>query len=147
MESCPLPISLPPLQFSTGGTNRPAAWIDTGIHSREWVTQASGVWFAKKVSLGGMRLLLAGELVFTDHRRLHLRSNDHKGRPGNVSIVPTWLTSTFSSSHQITTDYEKDTILKAILEKMDIFLEIVTNPDGFVYTHKTVQTTSCSLGQ
>lgn len=66
MESCPLPISLPPLQFSTGGTDRPAAWIDTGIHSREWVTQASGVWFAKKVSLGGMRLLLAGELVFTD---------------------------------------------------------------------------------
>ncbi|XP_075809688.1 carboxypeptidase A1 [Microtus pennsylvanicus] len=73
------------LKFSTGGTNRPAAWIDTGIHSREWVTQASGVWFAKK----------------------------------------------------ITTDYEKDPILKAILEKMDIFLEIVTNPDGFVYTHKT----------
>lgn len=51
MESCPLPISLP-LQFSTGGTNRPAIWIDTGIHSREWVTQASGVWFAKKVKLG-----------------------------------------------------------------------------------------------
>lgn len=37
------------LQFSTGGTNRPAIWIDTGIHSREWVTQASGTWFAKKV--------------------------------------------------------------------------------------------------
>uniref|UniRef100_A0A672UHX6 Carboxypeptidase A1 n=1 Tax=Strigops habroptila TaxID=2489341 RepID=A0A672UHX6_STRHB len=32
-----------------GGTNRPAIWIDTGIHSREWVTQASGVWFAKKL--------------------------------------------------------------------------------------------------
>ncbi|PKU26780.1 carboxypeptidase a1-like [Limosa lapponica baueri] len=37
------------LKFSKGGTNRPAIWIDTGIHSREWVTQASGVWFAKKV--------------------------------------------------------------------------------------------------
>ncbi|XP_057636509.1 carboxypeptidase A1 [Chionomys nivalis] len=73
------------LKFSTGGADQPAAWIDTGIHSREWVTQASGVWFAKK----------------------------------------------------ITTDYEKDATLKAILEKMDIFLEIVTNPDGFVYTHKT----------
>lgn len=36
-------------QFSTGGNNRPAIWIDTGIHSREWVTQASGTWFAKKV--------------------------------------------------------------------------------------------------
>lgn len=54
--------------------------------------------------------------------------------------------STFSfSAHQITK--EKDTTLKAILEKLDIFLEIVTNPDGFEYTHKTVQTTSCSLGQ
>lgn len=35
-------------QFSTGA-NRPGIWIDTGIHSREWITQASGVWFAKKV--------------------------------------------------------------------------------------------------
>uniref|UniRef100_A0A8C6HQN6 Carboxypeptidase A1 n=1 Tax=Mus spicilegus TaxID=10103 RepID=A0A8C6HQN6_MUSSI len=73
------------LKFSTGGTNRPAIWIDTGIHSREWVTQASGVWFAKK----------------------------------------------------ITKDYGQDPTLTAILDNMDIFLEIVTNPDGFVYTHKT----------
>ncbi|CAO2603054.1 Carboxypeptidase A1, partial [Lemmus lemmus] len=73
------------LKFSTGGTNRPAIWIDTGIHSREWVTQASGVWFAKK----------------------------------------------------ITTDYGKDTTLTAVLDQLDIFLEIVTNPDGFEYTHKT----------
>ena len=40
------------IQFSTGGSNRPAIWIDLGIHSREWITQATGVWFAKKVSLG-----------------------------------------------------------------------------------------------
>ncbi|XP_034443608.1 carboxypeptidase A5 [Hippoglossus hippoglossus] len=71
------------LKFSTGGTNRPAIWIDTGIHSREWVTQASGTWFAKK----------------------------------------------------IVTDYGRDPALTAILNKMDIFLEIVTNPDGFYYTH------------
>ncbi|TNN00261.1 hypothetical protein fugu_011507 [Takifugu bimaculatus] len=71
------------LKFSTGGSNRPAIWIDTGIHSREWVTQASGTWFAKK----------------------------------------------------IVTDYGKDPALTAILNKMDIFLEIVTNPDGFYYTH------------
>lgn len=55
-------------------------------------------------------------------------------------------TSSFSA-HQITTDYETDETLKAILKELDIFLEIVTNPDGFAYTHKTVQTTSCSLGQ
>uniref|UniRef100_A0A3Q1FKC7 Carboxypeptidase A1 n=1 Tax=Acanthochromis polyacanthus TaxID=80966 RepID=A0A3Q1FKC7_9TELE len=73
------------LKFSTGGTNRPAIWIDTGIHSREWVTQASGTWFAKK--------------IVTDHRR--------------------------------------DPSLTAILDNMDIFLETVTNPDGYSYTHST----------
>ncbi|XP_035204322.1 carboxypeptidase A1-like [Oxyura jamaicensis] len=73
------------LKFSKGGTNRPAIWIDTGIHSREWVTHASGVWFAKK----------------------------------------------------IVQDQEKDEVLASILDQMDIFLEIVTNPDGFVFTHTT----------
>ncbi|XP_078112631.1 carboxypeptidase A5 [Sander vitreus] len=71
------------LKFSTGGTNRPAIWLDTGIHSREWVTQASGTWFAKK----------------------------------------------------IVTDYGRDPAITAILNRMDIFLEIVTNPDGYYYTH------------
>ncbi|OXB70765.1 UNVERIFIED_CONTAM: hypothetical protein H355_009208 [Colinus virginianus] len=69
------------LKFSKGGTNRPAIWIDTGIHSREWVTQASGVWFAKKIV------------------------------------------------------QEQNEGLASILDQMDIFLEIVTNPDGFVFTH------------
>ncbi|XP_045421446.1 carboxypeptidase A1 [Lemur catta] len=73
------------LKFSTGGDKRPAIWIDTGIHSREWVTQASGVWFAKK----------------------------------------------------ITQDYGQDSNFTAILDTMDIFLEIVTNPDGFAFTHST----------
>eukprot|EP00064_Thunnus_orientalis_P001816 superscaffoldBa00000125_g1819 len=73
------------LKFSTGGTNRPAIWIDTGIHSREWVTQASGTWFAKKIA----------------------------------------------------TDFGRDPALTAILNRMDIFLEIVTNPDGYDYTHNT----------
>ncbi|KAM4746996.1 carboxypeptidase A1-like [Rhinophrynus dorsalis] len=70
------------LKFSTGA-NRPAFWIDTGIHSREWVTQASGIWFAKK----------------------------------------------------IVSDYGKDASLTSTLNQMDIFLEIVTNPDGYVFTH------------
>ncbi|XP_063786525.1 carboxypeptidase A1-like [Pseudophryne corroboree] len=72
------------LKFSTGA-NHPAFWIDTGIHSREWVTQASGIWFAKK----------------------------------------------------IVTDYGRDPSLTATLNKLDIFLEIVTNPDGYVFTHKS----------
>ncbi|XP_059402498.1 carboxypeptidase A1-like [Carassius carassius] len=70
------------LKFSTGA-NRPGIWIDTGIHSREWVTQASGIWFAKK----------------------------------------------------IVKDYKRDPVLIDILNNYDIFLEIVTNPDGFAYTH------------
>ncbi|XP_037374203.1 carboxypeptidase A1 [Talpa occidentalis] len=73
------------LKFSTSTSKRPGIWIDTGIHSREWVTQASGIWFAKK----------------------------------------------------ITEDYDKDPVLKNILNTMDIFLEIVTNPDGFAFTHST----------
>ncbi|KAF1386431.1 hypothetical protein PFLUV_G00094770 [Perca fluviatilis] len=73
------------LKFSTGGTKRPAIWLDTGIHSREWVTQASGTWFAKK----------------------------------------------------IVTDYGRDPAITAILNKMDIFLEIVTNPDGYYFTHNS----------
>ncbi|XP_004086281.1 carboxypeptidase A1 [Oryzias latipes] len=73
------------LKFSTGGTNRPAIWIDTGIHSREWVTQASGTWFAKK----------------------------------------------------IVKDYGSDPALTDILNNMDIFLETVTNPDGYDYTQNS----------
>ncbi|TSS60364.1 Carboxypeptidase A1 [Bagarius yarrelli] len=71
------------LKFSTGNMKRPGIWIDTGIHAREWITPASGTWFAKK----------------------------------------------------IVTDYGRDPALTAILDKFDIFLELVTNPDGYEYTH------------
>ncbi|XP_060052546.1 carboxypeptidase A5 isoform X2 [Erinaceus europaeus] len=70
-------------EFSTGGSQRPAIWIDTGIHSREWITHATGIWTAKK----------------------------------------------------IVNAYDKDHILTNILNTMDIFLEIVSNPDGFAFTH------------
>ncbi|KAJ7418981.1 carboxypeptidase A1-like protein [Willisornis vidua] len=36
---------------------------------------------------------------------------------------------------QIAEEYGRDPLVTAILDSMDIFLEIVTNPDGFVYTH------------
>ncbi|NXY83618.1 CBPA2 Carboxypeptidase, partial [Alcedo cyanopectus] len=71
------------LKFSTGGSNRPAIWLDAGIHSREWVTQASAIWIAKKIA----------------------------------------------------SDYGKDASITALLDKMDIFLLTVTNPDGYVFTH------------
>ncbi|XP_066504876.1 carboxypeptidase A1-like [Hoplias malabaricus] len=70
------------LKFSTGA-GHPGIWIDTGIHSREWITQASGTWFAKK----------------------------------------------------IVNDYGRDAALTDILNKYDIFMEIVVNPDGYAYTH------------
>ncbi|XP_033490419.1 carboxypeptidase A4 [Epinephelus lanceolatus] len=38
------------LKFSTGGNKRPAIWIDTGIHSREWVSPATGLWTANKIA-------------------------------------------------------------------------------------------------
>ncbi|NXB34415.1 CBPA1 Carboxypeptidase, partial [Eulacestoma nigropectus] len=73
------------LKFSTGGSNRPAIWLDTGIHSREWITQATGVWTANKIA----------------------------------------------------EEYGQDPSVTAILDSMDIFLEIVTNPDGFAFTHSS----------
>ncbi|NXB11651.1 CBPA1 Carboxypeptidase, partial [Cnemophilus loriae] len=73
------------LKFSTGGSNRPAIWLDTGIHSREWITQATGVWTANKIAK----------------------------------------------------EYRQDPSVTAILDSMDIFLEIVTNPDGFAFTHSS----------
>ncbi|NXE01616.1 CBPA1 Carboxypeptidase, partial [Chaetorhynchus papuensis] len=73
------------LKFSTGGRNRPAIWLDTGIHSREWITQATGVWTANKIA----------------------------------------------------EEYGQDPSVTAILDSMDIFLEIVTNPDGFAFTHSS----------
>ncbi|KAK1804533.1 hypothetical protein P4O66_020541, partial [Electrophorus voltai] len=58
----------------------------TGIHAREWITQANGTWFANKLV------------------------SDHEKSPG----------------------------LKAIPDRFDIFLEIVTNPDGYYYyTHNS----------
>ncbi|XP_045421448.1 carboxypeptidase A5 isoform X2 [Lemur catta] len=71
------------LKFSTGGSQRPAIWIDAGIHSREWITHATGIWTAKK----------------------------------------------------IVSEYGKDPVLTDILKAMDIFIELVTNPDGFAFTH------------
>ncbi|KAM9650950.1 carboxypeptidase A2 [Trichechus inunguis] len=37
------------LKFSTGG-NKPAIWLDAGIHAREWVTQATALWTANKIA-------------------------------------------------------------------------------------------------
>ncbi|NXU63686.1 CBPA2 Carboxypeptidase, partial [Horornis vulcanius] len=71
------------LKFSTGGSNRPAIWLDAGIHSREWVTQASALWIANKIA----------------------------------------------------SDYGTDASITSLLDKMDLFLLPVANPDGFVYTH------------
>nr|XP_044606173.1 carboxypeptidase A4 isoform X2 [Equus asinus] len=75
--------SLYVLKFSTAeGKRRPAVWLNAGIHSREWISQATAIWTARK----------------------------------------------------IVSDYGKDPAITSILEKMDIFLLPVANPDGYVYT-------------
>ncbi|VTJ69600.1 Hypothetical predicted protein [Marmota monax] len=71
------------LKFSTGGEQRPAIWLNAGIHSREWISQATAIWMARK----------------------------------------------------IVSDYGEDPAVTSILEKVDIFLLPVANPDGYVYTH------------
>ncbi|XP_078533670.1 carboxypeptidase A1-like [Lissotriton helveticus] len=74
------------LQFSRDGSaKRPAIWLDMGIHAREWITHATGIWTANKIA----------------------------------------------------EDNTKDQSLKTILDKLDIFVLLVTNPDGYVYTHTT----------
>ncbi|NWI91980.1 CBPA1 Carboxypeptidase, partial [Pitta sordida] len=73
------------LKFSTGRSHRPAIWLDTGVHSREWITQATGIWTANKIAQ----------------------------------------------------EYGRDPRLTAVLDSMDIFLEIVSNPDGFAFTHSS----------
>uniref|UniRef100_G3SWF3 Carboxypeptidase A2 n=1 Tax=Loxodonta africana TaxID=9785 RepID=G3SWF3_LOXAF len=41
--------SINAFKFSTGG-NKPAIWLDAGIHAREWVTQATALWTANKIA-------------------------------------------------------------------------------------------------
>ncbi|XP_014463005.1 carboxypeptidase A2 [Alligator mississippiensis] len=71
------------LKFSTGGPDRPAIWLDAGIHAREWVTQATALWTAQKIA----------------------------------------------------SEYGTDPSITSLLDTMDIFLLVVTNPDGYVYSH------------
>ncbi|KAJ8393412.1 hypothetical protein AAFF_G00061340 [Aldrovandia affinis] len=79
------------LKFSTGA-DRPAIWLDTGIHAREWITPATGIWTANKASC---------------------------------------------SPCMIVTEYGRDPSVTTLLKKMDIFFEIVVNPDGYAYTHSS----------
>ncbi|KAF7479634.1 Hypothetical predicted protein [Marmota monax] len=97
------------LKFSTGSSRRPAIWIDTGIHSREWITHATGIWTAKK--------LLAGQMSCSASEE----------SPAGPPIPHPFL--------QIVIEFGKNGLLTNILKAMDIFIELVTNPDGFAFTH------------
>lgn len=65
LERPPFPLLL---QFSTGG-DKPAIWLDAGIHAREWVTQATALWTANKVILPNVLPLL---LFFFSGIRTHV---------------------------------------------------------------------------
>lgn len=54
------------------------------------------------------------------------------------------MTPLVLSLPQIAQDFNQDQTLTTILNNMDIFLEIVTNPDGFAFTHSKVQAFSSS---
>ncbi|ELW48044.1 Carboxypeptidase A4 [Tupaia chinensis] len=102
------------LKFSTGGgKQRPAIWLNAGIHSREWISQATAIWTARKVMSPGISpdFWQAWGAPAVSHVL------GPKGRGG-----------------KIVTDYQKDPALTSILQKMDIFLLPVANPDGYVYT-------------
>ncbi|XP_031794920.1 carboxypeptidase A4 [Sarcophilus harrisii] len=71
------------LKFSTGNVDGPAIWLNHGIHSQEWITQATGIWIARKIA------------------------SDFYGNKPTIT---------------------------SILNKMDIFLMPVANPDGYVYS-------------
>ncbi|XP_062856154.1 carboxypeptidase A1-like [Trichomycterus rosablanca] len=43
------------LKFSNG-TNRPGIWIDCGIHAREWISPATGTYFAKRIVMDRNRV-------------------------------------------------------------------------------------------
>ncbi|KFO29347.1 Carboxypeptidase A5 [Fukomys damarensis] len=45
--------------------------------------------------------------------------------------------SSYHTLEEIVSEYGKDHILTDILKVMDIFIELVTNPDGFALTHST----------
>ena len=47
-------------------------------------------------------------------------------------------TVTLLSGFQIATDYGKDASLTSLLKTMDIYMLLVANPDGYVYTHDNV---------
>lgn len=77
-----------------------------------------------------------------------------EGGRGQVSTGLAWQTPELAHStslpshpHQITQDYGQNPAFTAILDNMDIFLEIVTNPDGFAFTHSKVSAVSCSWGK
>ncbi|XP_074124026.1 carboxypeptidase A4-like isoform X2 [Sminthopsis crassicaudata] len=70
-------------EFSTGKNKRPAIWLNYGIHAREWITQATGIWTARKIA------------------------SDFSGNNPNMT---------------------------SILDKMDIFLMPVANPDRYIYS-------------
>lgn len=84
----------------------------------------------------------------------HPEAMTTEGGRGQASIALAWQIPGLARSapllpnlHQIAQDYGQDPAFTAILDNMDIFLEIVTNPDGFAFTHSKVQAFSSSWGK
>ncbi|XP_033611874.1 carboxypeptidase A2 [Fukomys damarensis] len=117
------------LKFSTGG-DKPAIWLDAGIHARESASKDAtvpGVLTADALRQALLPCRTGGKQTHpTFFWCCPIRRHGTKplGQP-----LCTLLNDTIAS------DYGNDPSTTSILDTMDIFLLPVTNPDGYVFSH------------
>ncbi|OXB58048.1 hypothetical protein ASZ78_007707 [Callipepla squamata] len=111
------------LKVCTGRGNRPAIWLDAGIHSREWVTQASAMWIARKVTLPVIDFILS-------RVRLYFKVPC-------TCVCSACSVNSLLPAPKIASDYGNDPSVTSLLNNLDIFLLPVANPDGYEFTHTT----------
>ncbi|ELW48043.1 Carboxypeptidase A2 [Tupaia chinensis] len=121
------------LKFSTGG-DKPAIWLDAGIHAREWVTQATALWTAGAHAVGHSHVSHShcctcfGQFsTGGDKPAIWLDAGIH-AREWVTQATALW------TANKIASDYGKDPSITSLLDTMDIFLLPVTNPDGYVFS-------------
>ncbi|XP_077328625.1 carboxypeptidase A2-like [Lithobates pipiens] len=99
------------------------------------------------------------DLIIADYRSLVSKQqigNSYEGRPLNVLKFSTgagrpgiwidagihareWVTQATAlwTAHKLATDYGKDASVTSLLNNYDVFLMVVTNPDGYAFSHSS----------
>ncbi|XP_073479649.1 carboxypeptidase A2-like [Aquarana catesbeiana] len=99
------------------------------------------------------------DLIISDYRSIVSKQqigNSYEGRPLNVLKFSTgaghpgiwidagihareWVTQATAlwTTRKLASDYGKDASVTSLLDNYDVFLMVVTNPDGYVYSHTT----------